>query len=297
VCYLDDILIFSKTLNKYKKHIKEVLDALHTHNSSINKEKSEFHKHKTVFLGYLILPEEIRMEPSKIDAVTKWPIPENVTEIRGFLYFANFYRIFIHDFGKICKSLHNLIRKDQQFVWRKEHPQAFECIKELIAKDPILTLSDPSLPYKVETDTSDFALGGVFGQKHNGKLHLVAFFSKKLSSTPLNYPVHDKELMASVEAFKEWRPYLYGMTYEVKVYTDHKNLSYFTMIKVLNGQQVRWAKSLADYNFCIHYKKGSKNTRADALSRRADDKGNEEEASPPLFVVGKDDILVYPLHP
>jgi len=239
VCYLDDILIFSKTLDEYKRHVKEVLDALHAHNLSVNREKSEFHKHETVFLGYLISPGEIRMEPSKIDAVAKWPAPQNVTETRGFVGFANFYRMFIRDFGGICKPLHDLTRKDQEFVWRKEHQQAFERIKELIAKDPVLKLPDPSLPYEVETDASDFALGGVLGQKHDGKLHPVAFFSKKLSGAPLNYPVHDKELMAIVEAFKEWRPYLSGTTHEVKVYTDHKNLTYFTTMKVLNGRQVR----------------------------------------------------------
>ena len=106
----------------------------------------------------------------------------------------------------------------------------FERIKELIAKDPVLKLPDPSLPYEVETNTSDFALGGVLGQKYDSKLHPIAFFSKKLSGAPLNYPVHDKELMAIVEAFKEWRPYLSGTTHEVKVYTDHKNLTYFTTI-------------------------------------------------------------------
>src|SRR3979411_2035578 len=125
----------------------------------------------------------------------------------------------------------------------------------------MLKLPYPSLPYEVETDASDFALGGVLGQEHNGKLHLVAFFLKKLSGAPLNYPVHDKELMGIVEAFKEWRPYLSGTTHEVKVYTNHKNLTYFTTMKVLNGRQVRCAESLADYNFRTHYKKGSENAR------------------------------------
>jgi hypothetical protein len=107
--------------------------------------------------------------------------------------------------------------------------------------------------------------------------------------------VYDKELMVIVVVFTEWRPYLSRTTYEVKVYIDHKNLTYFTTIKVLNGRQVRWAKSLVDYNFRIYYKKGSENARANVLSQRADHKGNEEESSPPLFVVGKDSTLVHPL--
>jgi hypothetical protein len=102
----------------------------------------------------------------------------------------------------------------------------------------MLKLPDPSLPYEMETNASDFALGGVLGQKHNSKLHPVAFFSKKLSSVPLNYLVYNKKLMAIVEAFKEWKPYLSGTTHAVKVYTNHKNLIYFTTTKVLNGRQV-----------------------------------------------------------
>jgi hypothetical protein len=112
VYYLDDILIFLKTLSEHKKHVKEVLNVLHVHNLSVNKEKSEFHKHETVFLGYLISPGEIRMEPSKIDTVAKWPTSQNVTEIRGFVGFANFYYMFIHNFGGIYKPLHDLTWKD-----------------------------------------------------------------------------------------------------------------------------------------------------------------------------------------
>ena len=111
--------------------------------------------------------------------------------------------MFIRDFGGICKPLHYLTRKDQEFVWRDEYQKAFDRIKELIARDPVLKLPDPSLPYEVETDALDFAIGGVLRQRHDGKLHPVAFFSKKLSGAPLNYPVHDKELIAIVEAFNE----------------------------------------------------------------------------------------------
>jgi hypothetical protein len=108
MCYLDVILIFSKTLEEHKKYIKEVLDTLHVHNLSVNGEKREFYKYETVFLGYLISPGEIRMEPLKIDTVTKWPIPMNVTEIKGFMGFVNFYRMFIRDCRGVCKPLHNL---------------------------------------------------------------------------------------------------------------------------------------------------------------------------------------------
>jgi RNase H-like domain found in reverse transcriptase len=87
--------------------------------------------------------------------------------------------------------------------------------------------------------------------------------------TKLNYEIHDKELLTIIKAFRNWRVYLEGSKYPVKVYIDHKNLLYFTTTKVLNRRQVRWSETLSAYNFKISYKKGSDNTKADALSRQA----------------------------
>jgi hypothetical protein len=296
VCYLDDILIFSKTLEEHKKHVRQVLDALHAQKLSVNKDKSEFHVTKTVFLGYEITPGQIRMEPTKVEAIRHWPTPANTTEVRGFIGFANFYRMFIKNFGDIARPLHDLTKKDIEFRWEKEHEQAFRQICDAIIADPVLMLPDPKKPFEVETDASDYAVGGQLGQRDdNGKLHPVAFFSQKISGPPLNYPVHDKELMAIIKAFEEWKPYLSGTTHEVQVYTDHKNLRYFTTTKELNGRQTRWAEFLSQFNFVIHYKKGTENARADALSRRPDHFGNTTEASPPLLQEQADGSLRHPL--
>ncbi|EAQ84694.1 hypothetical protein CHGG_08708 [Chaetomium globosum CBS 148.51] len=258
VCYLDDILIYSKTLEEHKEHVRQVLDALHEHKLSVNKDKSEFHVKKTVFL-----------------------------EVRGFIGFANFVRMFIKNFGDIARPLHELTKKGTTFQWKQEHERAFQRMRNAITADPVLMLPDPSKPFEVEADASDFAIGGQLGQRDkDGKLHPVAFFSKKLEGPRLNekYPIHDKELLAVTRSIiQEWRPYLGGTTHEVQVYTDHKNLRYFTTTKVLNGRQTRWAEFLSEFNFTIHYKKGSENARADALSRRADHHDNTSEASPPLL--------------
>jgi hypothetical protein len=284
VCYLDDILIFSKTLEEHRKHVRQVLDALHAQKLSVNMDKSEFHVTKTVFLGYEITPGQIRMEPTKVEAIKKWPRPTTTTEVRAFIGFVNFYRMFVKAFGDYARPLHDLTKKDIEFRWTEAHEQAFQKIRDLVANDPVLLLPNPDRPFEVETDASDYAIGGQLGQRDdNGKLHPVAFFSKKIAGPQLNYPVHDKELMAIIEAFREWRPYLSGTTHEVQVYTDHKNLRYFTTTKELNQRQTRWAEFLSQFNFVIHYKKGTENARADALSRRPDHFGNPTEASPPLF--------------
>src|SRR5208337_4541772 len=149
--------------------------------------------------------------------------------------------------------------------------EAFQSLKRRILEEPILIEEDPDLPYKVETDASDFAIGGQLGQRDSERrLHPVAFFSKKLYRPELNYQIHDKELIVIIKAFKEWRSYLSGANHQVQVYTDHKNLIYFITTKELNKRQIRWAEFLSEYDVKILYKKGSENGRADALSRRAD---------------------------
>jgi len=115
VCYLDDILIFSKIPTEHKAYMKAVLDALYTQKLSVNKDKSEFHVTKTVFLGYEISPGQIRMEPTKVEAIKAWPIPTNTTEVRGFIGFANFYRMFIKNYSDITRPLYDLTKKDVEF--------------------------------------------------------------------------------------------------------------------------------------------------------------------------------------
>ena len=120
----------------------------------------------------------------------------------------------------------------------------------------------------IETDASDFALGAILSQYLGKRLHLVAFHSRKLNDAERNYEIHDKELLAILDAFKEWKHYLLGADEPVTVYTDHQNLQYFLTIKVWNPRQIRWAEWLANINFKIVYRPGSQSGKPEALSRR-----------------------------
>ncbi|TDZ13344.1 Transposon Tf2-9 polyprotein [Colletotrichum orbiculare MAFF 240422] len=211
------------------------------------------------------------MSTKKIQAVKDWPTPTNVKEIQAFLGFANFYRRFLKDYAKKTIPLTELTRKDTKFDWTNRQEEAFQDIKNQVVSEPVLTIPDPDKPFEVETDASDYAIGGQLGQRDaKGVLHPCAFYSRKLSGPELNYQIHDKELMAIIEAFQEWRPQLSGTKYEVQVYTDHKNLAHFTTSKNLNKRQIRWSEFLSEFNFRIIYRKGTENGRADALSRRPD---------------------------
>jgi hypothetical protein len=278
VAYLDDILIFSKTKTEHIEHVKKVLEKLKKAKLLLKPEKCEFHKEELGFLGFIVGQNGIRMDPAKVEAVLSWPEPKTVTEVQAFLGFANFYRRFIEGYSKIAKPLTELTKKDQSFSWDKEAQHAFDTLKGRFTTAPILVTFDPERQIILETDASDFAIGACLGQlDEQGKLRPVAYYSRKLSPAELNYDVHDKELLAIVVAFEQWRVYLEGSKYKVQVWTDHKNLTSFTTTKILNRRQVRWSEGLSAYNFTITYRKGSENARADALSRRKDYTGRPTE--------------------
>jgi hypothetical protein len=135
---------------------------------------------------------------------------------------------------------------------------------------PILIHPDPAKPFIVETDASDFALGAILSQFGiNVLLHPVVFYSRKLTSAEINYQVYDKELLAIITAFEQWRPYLARTQHRVQVLTDHKNLFYFTTTRTLNRRQARWSIFLADFDFEIQYQRDTQQGKADALSHRS----------------------------
>ncbi|OBS15594.1 hypothetical protein FPOA_20713 [Fusarium poae] len=271
VCYLDDILIFSDNDEEHKEHVHKVLKALQDANLLVEPEKSHFHVTEVDFLGHTISPGEIRMDRKKIAAVRDWPIPTTVKEVQSFLGFANYYRRFIRDFSKIANPLTELTKKDRKFVWIKDAQDAFERLRDAILEEPVLIMFDPTKEIELETDSSDFALGGQIGQRDdNGKLHPIAFYSHKLHGAELNYPIYDKEFLAIVNCFKEFRHYLMGSLHQIKVYTDHQNISHFATTQELNRRQLRYAEYLCEFDFTIIHRKGSDNGRADAISRRPD---------------------------
>jgi len=147
------------------------------------------------------------MSTEKVDTILEWRTPQNLTEVQSFLGFANFYRRFIKDYSRIAKPLTELTKKSgKEWVWGREAEQAFQELKRRFTMAPILVHFDPARAVIIETDPSDFAIGAVLSQHNDEKrLHPVAFHSRKFQPAEINYEIHDKELLAVVDAFKHWR--------------------------------------------------------------------------------------------
>jgi len=146
---------------------------------------------------------------------------------------------------------------------------ALDALKKAFTEAPVLAYYDPSRVVNIDTDASDYGLGSVMSQKgDDGRLHPVAFHSRKLMPAEINYDIHDKELLAIVDSMTRWRHYLEGAEHRIQIFSDHHNLAYFQTAKVLNRRQARWAQLLAGYDFVINFKPGTQNQKADILSRR-----------------------------
>ncbi len=171
-------------------------------------------------------------------------------EVQFFLEFANFYKCFIKKYFRIISSLMNLTRKNISFVWTEKADEAFKKLKKLFIFQSILIMFESEKLITLEMNVSDETIKACINQSDDKRcLYFIAFYNKKLTDAELNYEIHDKKLLAIVNSFKQWRVYLKKFRHQIQVYTDHKNLLYFTITKVLNQRQIKWSKKLLSYNF------------------------------------------------
>ncbi|KAF6523243.1 hypothetical protein HZS61_011742, partial [Fusarium oxysporum f. sp. conglutinans] len=278
--YLDDILIYSRTREEHIEHLKMVLQKLRAAGLFANPAKCEFLVKETKFLGLIVGQEGIRMDPAKVETVKDWKTPTCLTDVQAFIGFGNFYRRFIRDFSKLTAPLNRLTKKDVPFVWDDTCEKAFIKLKEAFTTAPILRPFDWTKDVILETDASDYVSAG----KH--------------TATECNYEIYDKELMAIIRCFEEWRPELEGAPSPIKVITDHKNLEYFTTTKLLNRRQARWSEFLSRFNFQITYRPGKQGVKPDALTRRSEDlpkEGDERLAHQSQVVLKKENWKLSPL--
>ncbi|KAI3451450.1 hypothetical protein Pfo_008115 [Paulownia fortunei] len=264
VVYLDDIVVYSRTLEEHVRHLRKVLERLREHELYAKVSKCSFAQKSTHFLGHIVERGRIRMDPKKVQAIQEWQPPNNVHEVRSFLGLANYYRRFVKGYSEIARPLTDLTRKMETWNWSPQCQAAFDNLKRAIITYPVLALPDLSKPFVVETDASDIALGGVLIQDG----HPVAFESRKLKDVEKRYPAHEKELLAVVHCLRQWRHYLLGLPFVVR--TDNTAVSHFMTQPKLTGKQARWQELLSEFSFVLEYRAGSKNQVADALSRRAD---------------------------
>ena len=264
--YLDDIIVFSSTLDEHLLRMEEVLRLLQSAGLKLKPAKCDFFKEQVLFLGHMVSAGGILPNPKLISAVKEWKEPSGVRQIQQFLGLCNYYRRFIYKFSEVAAPLTKLTEKNVDFIWTPECQVAFSELKDALCNAPILSYPQFGSTYILDTDASDVGIGGVLNQLQDGEEKVICFTSKKLSKAQRCYCVTRRELLAAVVFIQEFRHYLLGCEFILR--TDHNSLRWIFNFKSPQGQLSRWLEVLSQYHFKIQHREGKKHGNADALSRQ-----------------------------
>ena len=267
--YLDDICIFSKTIDQMLDRIALVFERLKSFNLKIKPNKSFFFQKSVTFLGDILSAKGISPNPEKVDKIKTWPIPSNPKEVLSFIGLASYYRRFIPNFAKLAEPLHALIvpastkqkllkgeirkRDLPPFEWTEQSQQSFDALKYALTSAPVLTYPDYSKQFILETNASLKGLGGVLSQRgDDNEIHVVAYSSRSLPPSDRSmrdYSSAKIELMALKWAVcGKVKDYLLGSKFTV--YTDKNPIVPIQKSK-LGAGQICWLSELALYDFDI----------------------------------------------
>jgi transposase InsO family protein len=273
VCYLDDVVVFSKTPEEHITRLNEVFERFQDAGLKLNPGKCGFFLKQTKFLGHIVSANGVETDKSYTEAVSKYPVPKNIVELQRFLGMAGFYRKYLKDYAKVARPLTELLtgsssaESKKPIMWDQERQDAFDCIKQMLTSAPVLIGPDFTKPFLLRTDASLAGLGAVLCQEQEaGQIKVVAYGSRSLKSSERHYSAYKLEFLALKWAItKKFQPYLYGAKFRVE--TDHNPLTYVLTSAKLDACGHRWMSELALFNFDIVYRPGRTNYEADALSR------------------------------
>ena len=266
--YLDDILIFSSSIEEHLKHIQTVFDRIREHGLKLKLKKCTFFETETEYLGFIISKEGVKPDSKKVEAIKTLPRPKNVRQVRGFIGMCSYYRRFIPNFSAIAEPLLRLIRKYARFSWDKDCQTAFDFLRDSLTVVPLLAFPDPRLGYVLYTDASDTCIGACLTQTTDGEEKPIYYLSHKLTPTQRRWAVIEKEAFAIHYSLQKLNHYLHNAKFVIR--TDHKPLKYLLESPMENKKIQLWALSMAGYNTKIEYIEGKYNCCADLLSRLPD---------------------------
>lgn len=265
LAYLDDIIICSASFTDHMNDLRSVFEKLVKFKLRINMKKCRFCCTKVKYLGHVLTPEGIKVDPEKTSAITQRREPKNLKELISFIQTCSWYRRFIDQFAKIAKPLTDLFKKNAVWQWNDPHINAFNKLKDLLVQPPILKQAEDLTPFLIKTDASSYALGAVLLQREKNREHPIEFASRLLTPAERNYSTTEREALAIVWACAKFRGYIDGA--EVHLMTDHQPLKWLMTMKSPSGRLARWALQIQQYNIKIEYTPGKSNSLADMLSR------------------------------
>lgn len=208
ISVMDDILIAAPTVKEHDEILKKVIQRATGYNLSLNFDKCHIKKSSVPYVGHLITSDGLRADPAKIEAVKSMPEPADKDGVRRFLGFVTYLSKFLPNLSEVDAPLRQLLKADVEFVWQPAQQQAFDKLKDLCTKSPVLSFFDPSKPVEIFCDASSNGLGAVLLQDS----HPVAFSSRSLTDTEMRYAQIEKEMLSIVHACVKFHNYIFGNT-------------------------------------------------------------------------------------
>ena len=271
--YIDDVLVFSRTWEEHLRLLRAVFVRLHNAGLRLRPKKCRIALAEVTYLGFRVCRGGILPSAEKARAVTEYPRPKSVTELRAFLGLVNYYARFVPAMSNTAAPLHDLLRANVKFAWEDRQEAAFVALKRALTNPPFLVYPDFTKPFLLQTDASDVGIGAILAQDaHNegspaespGR-RVITYISRRLNPAERNYSAYEKETLAVVWAIRSLSQYLLGR--EFSVVTDHAALRQLLAKSEPDGRVARWLAALQEFRFTVLHRPGTSNSNADALSR------------------------------
>ena len=283
--YIDDIIIFSPSIELHSVQLDSVLTTLKSHNLFCQLPKCVWAQKEIKYLGHVVSGLGVLPDSDKVKVLDSWHIPpsafstesedisvqerkairkEIVHQCRRFLGFMNYFSRFIPKYADMASILHEQTSDDAP-AWTEKCTESWNNLKTALSSATLMYHPVFSEPFHVYPDASSRAIGGVLMQLHDGNMQPVAYCARKLIPAETRYITTEQEMLGMVYCFQKWRCYLDGTN--VIVHTDHEPLTWLQTQATPSHRQARWLEYLSRFQFKITYVRGDKNVVADALSR------------------------------
>jgi hypothetical protein len=245
--YQDDLTVFSKDRSSHISHLRQVFERCRKYGISLNLAKSVLGVDEGKLLGHIISKDGVKIDPERVEAIKKVPLPQNKKALQSFLGQINFVRRFIPNFAEIVKPILKLLKKDVKFEWCDEGRKAFKTIKDAIGRSPVLISPDYSKDFQIFSFASEDTIAGVLLQKNDeGQEQPIAFMSKALHSSELNYTIMEKQAYALVKSLKHFRTYV-GYS-KIVGYVPHSAVKDILSQQDCLGVRGKWVSKIQEYD-------------------------------------------------
>jgi RNase H-like domain found in reverse transcriptase/Reverse transcriptase (RNA-dependent DNA polymerase) len=266
LAYLDDLIIWADSFDVACDRMRIVFDRIERAGIKFKVSKSKLLQRSITFLSYRVSEKGIEPDPSRIEVITSWPTPTNLTEVRAFVGMCSYYRKFLANFAGIARPMYDLTKKRVPFQWGEAQANAFNELKRCLTTAPILASPLSDGEYKLETDASCKNLGAILYQKQDGLWRVISYASRVLSAAESSYCSSRAELLGVVFGLKQFRHFLLGRKFTLVV--DNSSLRYLMTSKMLLNMEARYLALFSEFDFDVLHVTGVTHSAADAISRR-----------------------------